>query len=338
MSKTIVVLTALVPTIGHKFLIDFARNIGPCTVILCCRGKEPVDDMARANALVVAFRGTNVEILVHFDNDDLQNPEGHPNFWDYWVNVVARYVKVTPDMALVASEPYGKDFAAALGCRFIPCDLAREMMPAKSTIVRHNIIGNFDLVLPEFKPHLARRFCLFGQESTGKTTMARTLRDLYKGHLVVEWARPYLEFAGHEVDQMKMSTIELGQFAAMMAVEEQLTSPYIFRDTDLLSTIGYYRIWGKLPPKSLINRFEMTKSDFYFVMNDSVPFEPDLLRYGGDKRESTKEFWIKLLDEFKCNYHVVQKSELDDVIAEIKSIIDSTMRQAHEPVMKFERE
>lgn len=81
------------------------------------------------------------------------------------------------------------------------------------------------------------------------------------GVLVVEWARPYLELAGPEVDQLKMTTIERGQAAAMFATERQLTSPYIFRDTDLLSTIGYYRIWKRLPPKSLINEFEASKSD-----------------------------------------------------------------------------
>lgn len=63
------------------------------------------------------------------------------------------------------------------------------------------------------------------------------------------------------------------------------------------------------------------KSDFYIVMNDQIPFEADPLRYGGDKRESKTEFWIRLLEEFDCDYMVVANTDLRKQRREVASAV-----------------
>lgn len=65
---------------------------------------------------------------------------------------------------------------------------------------------------------------------------------------------------------------------------------------------------------------------------------PDPLRYGGDKRESLVDFWFNLLEEFGCKYYSVHSEKLDDVIVEIRRVIDSFMKRTYKPIATFERE
>ncbi|MEI2699203.1 MAG: hypothetical protein V9E94_13020 [Microthrixaceae bacterium] len=55
-------------------------------------------------------------------------------------------------------------------------------------------------------------------------------------------------------------------------------------------------------PHSLADDALATKSDLYILCPSDIPFEPDPLRYGGDQRESTDQYWIDLLDRFGLRY------------------------------------
>ena len=47
------------------------------------------------------------------------------------------------------------------------------------------------------------------------------------------------------------------------------------------------------------------KSDLYIVTRSNIPFEADPLRYGGDKREGSDEYWIDICNQYKLNYIVL---------------------------------
>lgn len=339
MARSIVVLTALVPTVGHKFLIDFALELSDYVhVILCSRSFEPISGARRIEAFEQCFKDRMVKFSEHMDDHAPQNPSGPDDktFWAYWQLMVKQYCgRIDPiSDVLVASEPYGVEFAKALGIAYVPCDIKRQSVPVKSTTVRNNLYRGFNNILPPIKPYIAKRFCFFGPESVGKTTMASS----FGPHFVPEWARTYLETIGPEVTDSKMRMIEKGQFALMKAVEENLISPFIYRDTDLLSTIGYYRIWGKKEPPSVIDLYNRSRSDLYILMNDAIPFTADVLRYGGDKRESSNTFWKNLLDEFGCEYHVVKETEPLKQTVEISMVCSDFAKKAWAPIAEFERE
>ena len=65
-------------------------------------------------------------------------------------------------------------------------------------------------------------------------------------------------------------------------------------------------------------------------MNDHIPFEADPLRYGGTVRESKTQFWVDLLEEFGCKYHVVESTELGlqrlEVSVALQKFWDSEMK------------
>ena len=311
-TNAVVLMTALVPTVGHKFLIDFAKKLisfdGKVHVILRTMDKEPVTSNIRLYAILDAYYYCD-DVVFHILHRDVpQGPDEHPDFWNVWRDIVREFVDVQPDDYFVASELYGMDMARVLGCNFMPCNRYREVFPISGTEVLKDLMKNFEYILPEFQRHIRKTITIFGPESCGKTTMAKALAKELNGWFVPEWAREYLETVGAEVTDERMQAIVYGQAALQKTAKNDLfDKPFIFQDTDLFSTLGYYRLWGGGTDRDIdLCEYlaKQLKSDFYIVMNDGIPFVADPLRYGGDKRESGMQFWIDLLEEFKLPYYV----------------------------------
>jgi HTH-type transcriptional repressor of NAD biosynthesis genes len=340
MPNVITLLTAIVPTIGHEFLINFCANLavdGTAHVILCTREGEP-SPTARYNAIKASIP---VRVHLHWVHGDIpQNPSDHTDFWNVWAGVVRSKVEVGPTDTFVASELYGLDMAQALGCRFVPCDIARQVVPTKGTLVRNDILSRWNEMMPEFRKQFTTTITTFGPESVGKTTLAKSLAARLNGRYVPEWAREYLETVGPEVTDEKMRVIGRAQCAMEDAAAMTYDGPFVVQDTDLLSTIGYYKIYGG-PQKdvdALTNVFRVRKSDLYVLLPDTIPFTPDVLRYGVDKRESTTEWWENLLKDFGCDYvriHATSRWEQSDLAEEFAL---RALEKKTKPYTEFVRE
>lgn len=320
-----ILMTAMPPTKGHEYLIRFARNFlmngynGPLNVILCTQPHEP---MVYERFAAVTKLCTRISSLVgwinihHYGHAIQQTPNGDdPKFWEMWKDIFTRKLglRLHEGDILFSSEEYGFKLADVLGIKHIPVDIKRQVNSISGTRVRK--MGPwfaFENVIDEFKPYLKKTVTVFGAESTGKTTLAQSLawrNNDYK--FLHEWARPYLEAQkSPEVTQERLFNIVKGQHAAQMAVSSLDNYHMIIRDTDLLSTIGYYRIYDKRYKVNknyqyCVRLFLKSKADLYLLTKSNIPFVADPLRYGGDERESTDQFWIDLLREFDCNYRVI---------------------------------
>lgn len=340
----LIFMTALLPTIGHQYLIDFADQFmnkidGKLVVVISTRTKEPINGLFRITAFKEHYNNKNIKFVEHIDDDAPQNPNGDDDkeFWDYWKRVgeFATREKITH---VFASEMYGIKLAEIFNAIFIPCDMKRIVTGfVKSSDVRGDIEYNFSSILLEMQKYFKQTVTFFGAESTGKSTATKAFHEMYPSYYTPEWAREYLETIGPELNSEKMWNIAQGQYALQKTVGNMLNLPYVFQDTDLLSTIGYYKILGLEIPSELIDMFNETKSDLYVVMNSGIPFEPDILRYGGDKRESTDQFWIDLLEEFNCNYYVVKFLSLEYQFDEISVVIENLWNK-FQSISDFERE
>lgn len=343
MANALILMTALVPTKGHKALIDFALNLvgtrGYVDVIVSGRSFEPVSIDERILALEDHYKLVpNIYFSQHFDDDAPQNPVTDEE-WNYWKSLCK---KKTGDIEIdyvIASEPYGKKMADLLDAEFIPFDIDRNILSVKGTDVRQNLLEKWDQLLPEFAIHRTFRVCIFGQESTGKTTMAKLLHKKLPSHMTHEFARPYLELMDdNTITDEKMAIITEGQYALQRTVYGLGDKPFIIEDTDLLSTIGYYKIYGgKIHPK-IHEWFKETKADLYIVMNDEIPFEEDPLRYGGHERESTKAFWIDLLERHNCSYYEVISTDKKEQLTEILELTLQCFYDTIKPIVEFERD
>ncbi|QIG65784.1 nicotinamide-nucleotide adenylyltransferase [Ochrobactrum phage vB_OspM_OC] len=358
--NSVVLMTALLPTRGHEDLIRFASSItfGKVHVIVSSRSFEPIYSIQRTEALVSFARRenlNNVEIISHADDQAPQNPnpdlETTPGadvkFWKYWTDAIVSLVNdVVPDTAIISSEPYGQIIADKFGCRFVPYDIDRVLNPIKGTTARQNIKENWMQLSQYFRENFQQRFVIFGQESVGKTTMAKALADDDKtGHtlFVPEYARGYLEHVGAELTKEKMENISFGQSGYQKAVIGMDQYHTIIHDTDLFSTVGYYRIMDldiNTNPYLLKAAKKMSyEIDRYFLMPDDIPFEQDQLRYGGDQRESSYEFWKDLLDEFNIRYVEVPRGlNFEEKKQFIRNSMDEEFDRISKNIVNFIRE
>jgi len=349
MTKVITIMTALVPTVGHRALADFCLNLsnvqgGYAHIIIGTQPEEPVSFSMRFSAFEDAFPNYQYFRLHNYHEKAPQSPEEMPEgFWEYWRDVVVKLVgPVEPDDIFVASELYGIDMARVLGCKFMPFNRYRDMLKIKGTDVRQDLLGRFADIMPEFQHNIRKTVTLFGQESCGKTTMAKRLAKEMNGTFVPEWAREYLETVGIETTDERMLDIVYGQAAIQGAAKGIENKPWIFQDTDLLSTVGYYHIYGGAArrPEDLKTcqwLFDCSKSDMYIVMNDRIPFEQDQLRYGGDRRESSKGFWIELLEKNNCNYYIIEETDHEKQFEEIRAFLLEWFHEETRNIREYKR-
>jgi len=299
-------MTAMPPTVGHKALIEYASLVANnVQVIICTQPGEPFV-MGRVDALRRAVQRKNITIN-HKHRDLPQEPSGNPGFWGMWASFLREYGFRERDF-IVASEDYGVRLAQEVNGIFIPFDLERNIVKAKASMVRENPYLHFKTILPEFRHNLKKKITIFGAESVGKTTLAKSLaKKLPLAQFYPEWARPYLETVGPDITFEKMENIWDGQKAlqefASWNIEEMLS----IQDTDLFSTLGYWRMSNQVgqPPNDLEIDAVNRQSDLYIMLPSTIPFEADPLRYGGDVRETSDRYWIDILTEYDLPFVVL---------------------------------
>ena len=347
--RGLILATALVPTIGHQFLVNFGNSvltgINPNSnlyVLISERSSEPTRGIDRIAAFQEQFAHLpNIRFVLHSDDNAPQSDDGTPEFWNYWKNIIRQLTGQDQFDFVFGSEMYCLKLAEQVGATFIPCDIERSTIGISGTQVRNDILSRWDMIMPAFQKYIQTHVCVFGAESCAKTTMTRNLHKHYSPDCdyTEEWARPYLEKFGPEVTDEHMNNITIGQYALQNGLRNTSNIPLFFHDTDLLSTIGYYRIFGSQNKKYDIERlWRETKSDLYIVMNSNIPFEEDILRYGDGVRESTDQFWIDILEEFNCNYHYVKSTDRDEQLTEVSKVVNDFMIQKYSNIRDFVRD
>jgi len=263
-------------------------------------------------------------VTVHHIHRTLpQEPEdGDPNFWYMWADFLSMFGAQPGDL-LVASELYGLNLAEHTGLEFIPFDIGRQINPIRATRVRSNVSGFIRWVLPEFQPYLIQTTTIFGAESVGKTTLTKEMDWAIGAHRLFEYARPYLETVGPELTTEKMRRIHDGQRALQELAQQLRNQPHVVQDTDLFSTVGYWELHPELGrvPEGLYVDATRLMSDLYIMPRSNIPFESDPLRYGGNEREASDDYWIALAERFELNLEFLDSVSPEDRLEEAREKI-----------------
>lgn len=301
MTKGFVLMTAMPPTTGHQALIDYATHLIEDKVVVIV-STQPDEPMAYERFYAVQEQYVhNYKVDVRHIHRHLPQEPSTGGFWDMWVGFLKEH-GFQPGDYIIASEPYGVRLAEEAGGVFMPFDIDRFCNPIKATAVREDLIHHFDELMPSFRKYVASFVTVYGAESIGKTTLTRDISQgnpLFAG--VFEWARPYLEAVGPELTREKMVNIWQGQYALQKMHMDNPTKPITVFDTDLFSTLGYWSMHidtlGPVPYDLAGDAFER-QSDVYVMPSSNIPFEQDQLRYGGDKREGSDQFWYDILNTY----------------------------------------
>lgn len=129
------------------------------------------------------------------------------------------------------------------------------------------------------------KVCVFGAESTGKTTLCQRLAAEFQTVAVPEFAREYLEAKGGDFTLSDVEPIARGQLQAEETASAMADS-IVFCDTDLLTTtIWSDWFFGQCPDwvktQAALQRFDLT----LFPQVD-VPWVEDTVRYLPRDREN----------------------------------------------------
>ena len=269
------------PHRGHQALVEFGlRFVDRLTVLVCTLKREPISGELRYAWMRELFPAADV---VHVTDEVPSDPSEHPEFWSIWTQLIRKRIPRGPDFVF-ASEAYGQRLAEVLGARFIPVDQARGMVNISATQIRQDPLGHWDYLPDCVRPYYVRRVCIFGPESTGKSTLARDLAVRLGTVHVAEFARGLLDARDGRCDPEDIPVIARGQAAAEDALARQARR-VIICDTDVLTT----RIWSEVLfgscPSEVAAEADRRTYDLYLVPDIDVPWVQDGQRYLGHRRE-----------------------------------------------------
>jgi nicotinamide riboside kinase len=146
-----------------------------------------------------------------------------------------------------------------------------------------------------------KKICFYGPESTGKSTMAKRMAELYKTEWVPEVAREIVSNNDFTIDDI----IKIGHDQTNRILEKTKTANRIlFCDTDLITTQIYSRHYLNVIPPILFELEKQTKFDRYFLFEPDVPWVADGMRDLGqnDKRKEMFEVFRTELGKRNINY------------------------------------
>ncbi len=271
----------LPPHLGHVYLVDFARRYADdLIVVVGTLAAEPIPGALRHAWMRELFPDVTV---LHLTDENPQHPHEHPAFWDIWRKSLLRILPKRPDLVF-ASEEYGPRLAEVLGAEFVPVDPRREAVPISGTAVRADPLGHWDALPACVRPYFVRRVCVFGAESTGKTTLCRALSARLRTVMVPEYARTYLERRGGAVALDDMPRIARGQAAAEDALARHARGVLIC-DTDVLATVLWSEALFNQCPEDVSQIAKSRASDLYLLTDPCVPWQADPVRYHAEQAQ-----------------------------------------------------
>jgi NadR type nicotinamide-nucleotide adenylyltransferase len=272
----------LPPHNGHLYLVDFARRYcEELTVVVGSLAREPIAGELRWLWMQELVPGARV---VHLNDENPQQPDEHPDFWNIWKASLERVVDRPIDL-LFASEDYGQPLAQALGAQFIPVNGYRQVIDISGTALRQQPLRHWEHLPPVVRPYFVQRISIFGPESTGKSTLTQRLAAHFDTLWVPEYARTWLELRGGEVRLEDMVIISKGQRASEEALARQ-ANRRLFCDTDPSATL----LWSQELFATCAPELSQQKGnyDLTLLCDVDVPWVADSVRY---RPQGRSEFW-----------------------------------------------
>lgn len=310
------------PHLGHKYLIDFAKNyVEYLTVLVCSIKSEPIPGDLRFSWMKKMFPDVN---LINFQYELPQEPSEHPNFWNIWKKHILKEIPNGVDFVF-ASEDYGWKLAEVLGAKYIPVNHNRDLVPISGTDIRKNPMKNWNYIPDVVRPYFLKRVCIFGPESTGKTTLAKKLAKYFNTVCVTEYARDLLDFNDGKCDYEHIPLIAKGHMASEEALAEQ-ANKVLFSDTDALTTTIWSKALFDKCPEWLYELVENRHYDLYLLMDTDVPWIDDNQRFYKEKEQ--RKWFMNLckegLEKYDRKYIVISgnwEERFRKAVKEVKKII-----------------
>ncbi len=286
---------------GHQYLIDTAQKQVERLYIVV---DNIMDEVIPVSQRIKWVKQEYPDAIVLSQSSSLpQDPSETPCFWDIWRQTL---LSLLPEHieAVFASEQYGERLAQELEADFIMVDCERKHVPISATTIRTDLIRNWDYLSDSAKADMTTSICVFGPESTGKSTLTKQLAAYFGCPYVDEYAETVIRSKNGDIVFEDMELIVKGHHQSIQHAMSQLP-PILFVDTDAIaSKIWSNELFGKESP--LIEEY-ISKQYFthYLLLDVDLPWQDDIHRYRPDNR---KDFFAKCQQELVSrgkNYTIV---------------------------------
>ncbi|MBX7126190.1 MAG: AAA family ATPase [Cyclobacteriaceae bacterium] len=305
---------------GHLALIRFAsQRCDELIVSLSHKVDDPIPYEIREQWLRTECNAwENVQIASSpddFDNEQLPIIE-RTALWAAFIR--KRFPRID---VLFSSEEYGEPFAAHLNIPHESFDPDRKSIPVSATMIRSNPMKNWGFLPPSVRPWYVKKICLFGPESTGKSTMSKLLAEHYSTSFVPEVARELIssnDFSAQDI-------VRIGDAQGERYFEKlKHANRLLFCDTDHITTAIYARHYLGFVPPSIDAWIEKIRYDQYYFFDIDVPWVDDGLRDLGHVREKMREEFRLELEQRRIPF-VWVRGDYESRFQQMKSSMDSLL-------------
>lgn len=286
---------------GHTFLISTAlSNVERLYIVV----DNIMDDVIAVDRRVQWVKKEYPEAIVLTQPHPLpQAPSETPEFWNIWRETLHALLPEKIEVVF-ASENYGERLAKELNAAFVMVDCHRRQIPISATSIRKDIIRNWEYLSVSAKADLMTTICVFGPESTGKSTLTKQLAAYFGVPFVDEYAETVIRSKNGDIEFEDMELIVKGHDEKIRQAMA-LLPPILFVDTDAIaSKVWSNELFGKESPviEEYIKRQEFTH---YLLLDVDLPWQEDVHRYRPDNR---KDFYVRCkreLDNRDKSYSVI---------------------------------
>ena len=163
------------------------------------------------------------------------------------------------------------------------------------------------------------RIAITGPESTGKTTLSKTLAQNFNCHWVPEFARIFLENTNGYYTFEDLDLIAKGQLEAW---QRHTNDELCFYDTEML----VMKIWssfkfGKVSD-FIHQAYQYQAIDLFLLCKTDIDWEEDELREHPEKRDELFELYFNALSENKIPFKIIEGNYDERIQLAIKIVSD----------------
>jgi HTH-type transcriptional repressor of NAD biosynthesis genes len=307
--------------LGHKHLIDTALAGCDQLSILVADSPEYEPDIdTRMKWLIDTYQGRAAFIEVEVGDLDDDDSEG----WARHTKETVGAFNPDPIDVVFTSESYGDPWAKALGCKHVEVDRARTTVPISGTEIRKNPAANLKWLPPAVRAYYVPRICVVGAESTGKTTLAKSLAEEFSVPWVPEFGRHYTEAMPdpirHKWTRNDFTTI--ANFQRRFEDEAaQWADPLLVCDTCALTTGLFQEAYlGEITEAERREFANRSRYSLYVLTDLETPFEMDETGL----RDEAKREWFhnQYIDLLQGEELIVVKGTREERVQQVKRALN----------------
>lgn len=309
---------------GHQRILDRAFQVADQVVVLCWAEPDFEFDSALRACWV---RELYPEALVHVPSGAPQD-SAPGETQRAFTESVCRELGVHIDV-VVSGEDYGDLLAEVLGATHERLD--RSELDVSGTQIRSDVHAWRHMLDPVVYSHFVDKVVLLGAESTGKSTLARTLAQRFSTTWVHEWGREHYEAKGgvlaledyvHIAHEHRRHEDEAARQA----------NRYLFCDTNAVTTMMFSHLYERDSLEELRVLADECRDRYCFVVvcDDDIAFEQDGWRDSEQWRSRMQGLVISDLVVRGIPF-VVASGSLDERVATVESALRGEIKPGLHP-------